>query len=114
MTLDPPSGLTLYDEVDLRDQGPVVGLEGADVGTLVIYPHLLNVDGEVTVVVVGHSHAIVQRPLVCPRVEDVGAVQPRPVSHFFLDPASFTWTGGGLLFLTFCPITVQHFILFRL
>lgn len=79
---------TLDDEVDVGDAGHVVGLKGAGVGPLIGYLHLVDVDGEVAVVAVDQRHTLVQRPLVRPREQDVGAVQPRLVGHLLVDPAS--------------------------
>ena len=79
---------TLDDEVDVGDVGLVVGLEGAGVGPLVGHLHVVDVDGEVAVVAVDHRHAFVQRPLVLPREQDVGAVQPGLVGDLLVDPAS--------------------------
>lgn len=52
--------LTLNNEVDMGDAGLVIGLEGASVGPLVGYLHLVNVDGEVAVVTIGQCHTLVQ------------------------------------------------------
>lgn len=52
--------LTLDNEVDLGHAGFVIGLEGANVGPLIGYLHLLDVDREVTVVTVGQRHTLVQ------------------------------------------------------
>lgn len=80
--------LTLDDEVDLGDAGLVIDLEGAGVGPLVGYLHVVDADGEVAVVAVEQRHALVQRPLVRTREQDVGAVQPGLVSHFLVDVTS--------------------------
>lgn len=86
--------LTLDNEVDVGNAGLVVGLEAAGVGSLVGYLHLLDVDGEVAVVAVCQRHALVKRPLIRPREQDVGAVQPGLVGHLLIDPTSGR-TGGG-------------------
>ena len=65
--------------------GLVVGLEGAGVGPFVGHVHLVDLDGEVAAVAVDQRHALVQRPLVEPREQDVGAVQPRLVGHPLVD-----------------------------
>lgn len=80
--------LTLDNEVDVGDAGLVIGLEGASVGSLIGYLDVVDVNGEVTVVAVGQRHTLVQRPLVCPREQDVRAVQPGLVSHLLVDPTS--------------------------
>lgn len=72
----------------MGNAGLVIGLEGASVGPLVGYLHLLDVDGEVAVVTVGQRHTLVQRPLVYPREQDVRAVQPGLVGHLLVDPTS--------------------------
>lgn len=72
----------------MGDAGLVIGLEGAGVGPLVCYLHLVDVNGEVAVVTVDQRHTPVQRPLVCPREKDVRAVQPGLVGHFLIDPTS--------------------------
>lgn len=85
--------LTLDDEVDVGDAGLVIGLEGAGVGPLVGYLHLVDVDGEVAVVAVGQRHTLVQRPLVCPREQDVRTVQPGLMGHLLVDPTSVRGQG---------------------
>lgn len=72
----------------MSDAGLVIGLEGASVGPLIGYLHLVDVDGEVTVVAVRQRHTLVQRPLICPREQDVRAVQPGLVGHLLVDPTS--------------------------
>lgn len=72
----------------MGNAGLVIGLEGAGVGPLVSYLHLLDVDGKIAVVAVDQRHALVQRPLVCPREQDVRAVQPGLVGHLLVNPAS--------------------------
>lgn len=72
----------------MGDAGLVVGLKGARVGPLVGYLHLVDVDGEVAVVAVGQRDALVQRPLVRPREQDVGAVEPGLVGHLLVNPTS--------------------------
>lgn len=69
----------------MSDAGLVVGLEGAGVGPLVGHLHLVDLDGEVAGVAADQRHALVQRPLVPPREQDVGAVQPRLVGHLLVD-----------------------------
>ena len=63
--------LTLDDEVDVSDAGLVIGLEGAGVGPLVRYLHLVDVNGEVAAVAVDQRHALVQRPLIRPGEKDI-------------------------------------------
>lgn len=58
---------TLNDEVDVGRTGLVSGLEAACVGSLVCHHHLLNLNGEVAVVVVHQGDAGVQGPLICAR-----------------------------------------------
>lgn len=72
----------------MGDARLVVGLEGAGVGPFVADLHLVDVDGEVAVVAVDQRHALVQRPLVRSREQDVGAVQPGLVGHLLVDPTS--------------------------
>lgn len=86
--------LTLNNEVDVGDAWLVVGLKGARVGPLVGYLHLVDVDGEVAVVAVGQRDALVQRPLVRPREQDVGAVEPGLVGHLLVNPTSAQGTGS--------------------
>lgn len=78
--------LTLNNEVDVGGAGLVVGLDGARVGPLVGDLHLVDVDGEVAAVAVGQRDALVQRPLVRPGEQDVGAVEPGLVRHLLVDP----------------------------
>lgn len=66
-----PQGLTLDDEEDVGYAGLVAGLEAAGVQPLVSHLHSLYLDGEVTSVTVDQRHPSVQRPLVCPRKQDV-------------------------------------------
>lgn len=77
--------LTLDDEVDMCSAWLGSRLKAARVWTLIGHGHLLNLDGEITVVVVGHWHSRVQRPLLVPCEQDVGAVQPGLVGHFLVD-----------------------------
>ena len=65
--------------------GLVVGLEGAGVGPLVGHVHRVDLDGEVAGVAIDQRHTLIQRPLVPPREQDVGAVQPRLVGHLLVD-----------------------------
>lgn len=44
----------------MGDTGLVIGLEGAGVGPLISHLHLVDVDGEVTVVTVDQRHTLVQ------------------------------------------------------
>lgn len=76
----------MNDEVDVGGAGLVVGLDGARVGPLVGDLHLVDVDGEVAAVAVGQRDALVQRPLVRPGEQDVGAVEPGLVRHLLVDP----------------------------
>lgn len=78
--------LTLNNQVDVGGAGLVVGLDGARVGPLVGDLHLVDVDGEVAAVAVGQRDALVQRPLVRPGEQDVGAVEPGLVRHLLVDP----------------------------
>lgn len=78
----------------MGDAWLVVGLKGARVGPLVGYLHLVDVDGEVAVVAVGQRDALVQRPLVRPREQDVGAVEPGLVGHLLVNPTSARGTGS--------------------
>lgn len=72
----------------MGDAGHVIGLEGAGVRPLISYLHLVDVDGEVAVVTVDQCHTLFQRPLVCPREQDVRAVQPGLVGHLLINPTS--------------------------
>lgn len=73
-------------EVDVGGAGLIVGLDGARVGPLVCDLHLVDVDGEVAAVAVGQRDTLVQRPLVRPSEQDVGAVEPGLVRHLLVDP----------------------------
>lgn len=63
----------------------VAGLEAAGVRTFVRHCHTLDLDGEVTVVAVHQGDARVQRPLVRPREQDVGAVEPGLLGDLIVD-----------------------------
>lgn len=63
--------LTLDNEVDIGETGPAIGLEAAGVRPLVGYLHIVNVNGEVTAVVIDQCHTFVQCPFVCPCEKDV-------------------------------------------
>lgn len=63
--------LTLDNEVDIGKTGLVIGLEAAGVRPLVGYLHIVNVNGEVTAVVIDQCHTFVQCPFVCPCEKDV-------------------------------------------
>lgn len=63
--------LTLDNEVDIGETGLVVGLEAAGVRPLIGYLHIVNVNGEVTAVVIDQCHTLVQCPFVCPCEKDV-------------------------------------------
>lgn len=85
----------------MDDAGLVIGLEGAGVGPLIGYLHLVDVNGEVAVVAVDQCHAPVQRPLICPGKKDIRAVQPGLVGHLFVNAAS---VGGKQEVINKCNI----------
>lgn len=79
----------------MNDARLVIGLEGAGVGPLVGYLHLVNMNGEVTVVAIDQRHTPIQRPLICPREKDIRAVQPGLVGHLLVNTASAGKTGSN-------------------
>lgn len=77
--------LTLDNEVDVCSAWLGSCLKAARVRPLVSHGHPLDLDGEIALVIVGHRHPWVQRPLLVPCEQDVGAVQPGLVGHFLID-----------------------------
>ena len=68
--------VTLHEDVHRGGARPAAGLHGADVGPLVRHVHVLDLDGELVLVQGDQADPRVHRPLVLPRVQDAGAVQP--------------------------------------
>lgn len=63
--------LTLDNEVDVGETGLVIGLEAAGVRPLVGYLHIVNVNGEVTAIVIDQRHTLVQCPFIGSCEKDV-------------------------------------------